>query len=244
MLAIIAGSGFYDFPEIQAEAIFNDTTPFGHPSSGIKKGVWRGRPVVFLARHGVDHHYMPHQINYRANIYALSILGVTDIISVNVVGGISSKMRPETRVLPGQFIDYTWGRQHTFYGDLSIQNPYVDCSKPFDLRLQGVLVAALDCTETRYISDATYGCTQGPRLESAAEILRMERDGCDVVGMTLLPELILARELGIRFASLSVVVNWAAGKSEETISVDRIKTLLSKTTNNTRQILLDSIERL
>ncbi len=185
--------------------------------------------VVFLNRHGHSHHLAPHQINYRANMFALKILEVTHIIAVTAVGGITENMPPMKWVVPDQIIDYTYGRMQTYNDGNESEVKHIDFSYPFDDFLRDKLITALDKKSCAYEKQATYGVTQGPRLETIAEIKRMQRDGCDIVGMTAMPEAALARELEMDYATLSLVVNWAAGKGgspaqqAEVISMDEIK---------------------
>ena len=215
-LAIIGGSllkqlsGLTDTgAETASETI---DTPFGMPSGEIVSGYIDGLEVVFINRHGPEHHIPPHLVNYRANMFVLKMLEVTHIVAVMAVGGITQKMAPMSWVLPDQIIDYTYGREHT-YNDGSDVVHHIDFTYPYDAVLRQVLARALQDCGHKYISEATYGATQGPRLETAAEILKMERDGCDIVGMTAMPEASLARELEMPYANLALVVNWAAGKN-------------------------------
>lgn len=226
MLAIIGGSGWEQWSGLQMTREISPDTPFGAASSAIQLGVVSGKSVAFLARHGSEHALAPHQINYRANIWALKELGVERILAINAVGGIHSAMGPETLILPDQIIDYTWGREHSFWSD---QVLHVDFSQPFDGPLRRQLIALSKQGNLGFVVHGVYGCTQGPRLESAAEIQRLRRDGCDLVGMTAMPEASLARELALDYASLCISVNWAAGLSDEKITMDAIFDILNKT---------------
>ena len=172
----------------------------------------RGKASVhLLARHGDGHRLAPHQINYRANVRLLADRGVTDVIAVNTVGGIAPEAENGALVIPDQVVDYTWGREHSFatHGDLR----HVDFSEPFDETLRGRLLQVSAQERLVVANRGVYGCTQGPRFESSAEIVRMERDGCTLVGMTGMPETGLAREAGLAYASVCLVVTPAAGKS-------------------------------
>ena len=162
-----------------------------------------------MPRHGDGHALPPHRINYRANIAALREAGVTDILAVTAVGGISAEAAPGSIVVPDQLIDYTWGRDHTLYDGLNGTLDHVDFSQPYTERLRRLLIDQM--TDGELVGAGVYGATQGPRLESAAEITRMARDGCTIVGMTGMPEAALAREAGMAYATVSLVVNWAAG---------------------------------
>ncbi|MDN3639573.1 S-methyl-5'-thioinosine phosphorylase [Simiduia curdlanivorans] len=226
MLAVIGGSGWETWSSFQASRDMSVDTPYGATSAVIQLGTINHQPVAFLSRHGPAHNLAPHQINYRANIWALKALGVTRILAINAVGGIHASMGPEALIVPDQIIDYTWGRAHSFWSD---QVMHVDFSKPFEGALRRQLVALSQSRRLGLIDFGVYGCTQGPRLESAAEIQRLKRDGCDLVGMTAMPEASLARELNVDYASLCISVNWAAGLSEQCITMDAIFAILNET---------------
>jgi 5'-deoxy-5'-methylthioadenosine phosphorylase len=235
-LAIIGGSLFNqpgNFTRVTEDRI---NTPFGKPSDTFISGAITVRSsmendveVVFLNRHGHSHQLAPHQINYRANMFALKILEVSHIIAVTAVGGISENMSPMKWVVPDQIIDYTFGRMQTYNDGNESEVKHIDFSYPFDDFLRDKLMLVLDKESCSYETQATYGVTQGPRLETIAEIKRMQLDGCDIVGMTAMPEAALARELEMDYATLSLVVNWAAGKGvsstqrAEVISMDEIR---------------------
>jgi 5'-methylthioinosine phosphorylase len=217
LLAIIGGTGLNRLATASRPADRIDT-PFGPASAMPQIGIVGARQVIFLARHGQPHRIAPHLINYRANLWLLRQLGATVVLATNAVGGIAAAMAPGDLVVPHQIIDYTWGRQHT-YTDVE-PLVHVDFSAPYDAALREQLhTAALQLDLGCSVFNAgVYGATQGPRLESAAEIDRMARDGCDVVGMTGMPEAGLARELGLQYASVCLVVNRAAGRGEGPIS--------------------------
>jgi 5'-methylthioinosine phosphorylase len=228
-LAFIGGSLLSDannFSSIVEERV---KTPFGEPSDSFIIGELGGAEVVYVNRHGRLHHLAPHQINYRANIFGLKMLEVTHVIAVTAVGGITEQMSPMQWVVPDQVIDYTYGRMQTYNDGNEHEVNHIDFSYPFEETLRQQLIDAVIKESVECVSQATYGATQGPRLESIAEINRMEKDGCDIVGMTAMPEAALARELEINYAALSLVVNWAAGKSAyeqeitEVISMEAIK---------------------
>ena len=228
-LAIIGGSLFNKPGNISGITKEKIKTPFGTPSDAFFVGTIDNVDVVYLNRHGRSHHLAPHQINYRANMFALKILEVTHIVAVTVVGGISENMSPMKWVVPDQIIDYTYGRMQTYNDCNEVGVNHIDFSYPFDTLIRDKLIAALEKESCAYEKQAIYGVTQGPRLETVAEIKRMQNDSCDIVGMTAMPEAALARELEMDYATLSLVVNWAAGKSArpaqpaETISMDEIK---------------------
>lgn len=192
-------------------------TPYGAPSGPLIHGRWAGRGAIFLHRHGRDHRLAPHAINYRANIRALADAGVRRVVAASAVGGISVEMRTGRVVLPDQLIDYSWGRAHSFAdpGDEAV--PHVDFTEPYDPALRAALAAAAEELGLDVSTRAVHGVTQGPRMETAAEIERMARDGCDIVGMTGMPEAALAREAGLAYACCAVVVNTAAGRGDDAV---------------------------
>jgi len=222
-LAIIGGTGLSQMQGLSITSTETLDTPFGSPSAPYVLGSIHGKEVVFLARHGNPHTIPPHKINYRANIWGLKQLGVSEIVAVAAVGGITSEMVPAHIAIPDQIIDYSYGREHTFFADDLENVTHIDFTFPYSQTLRSRLIQAATQQNIVISKTGTYGCTQGPRLESAAEITRMERDGCDLVGMTGMPEAALAKELNIDYATIAVVANWAAGKSEGEISMDEIE---------------------
>ena len=237
MLAIIGGSGLTQLSNMEIERREVVRTPYGEPSGALAFGRVCDEPVVFLARHGYGHTIPPHQINYRANLWALKHIGVEHILAVAAVGGISARMGPGVLCVPDQIIDYTYGRHHTlFEGDLS-HVTHIDFTWPYDEALRQALIEGGRSAGIPLIEDGTYAATQGPRLETAAEIRRLERDGCDIVGMTGMPEAALARELGLRYACCAVVANWGAGKGEGEITMEQIDQTLKAGMAQVRQLL-------
>jgi 5'-deoxy-5'-methylthioadenosine phosphorylase len=220
-LAIIGGSGVYGLPKLCPNPLESVNTPFG-PVSGLMRS--DDSQVYFLPRHGQSHHLPPHAINYQANIWALKSLGIQRVLALNAVGSLFDP--PGTWFLPRQIIDYTYGRAHTFHEDFELGVVHVEFSEPLNINLIERVACVLKNTDLTLIDDGVYGCTQGPRLETAAEITRLERDGCSLVGMTLMPEAALAAELSLEYASLCLSVNWAAGKSQEAITLAAIKACL------------------
>ncbi len=212
MLGIIGGSGLNRIADLEAPRRVTMNTPYGEPSAALTVGKLHGFEVVFLARHGDGHTIAPHRINYRANIHALHAQGVRDVIAVATVGGICDDLGPGTLVVPDQIIDYTHGREATFFDGVAQPLQHIDFTRPFHGALRGRLLQAGAASGESLHDGGVYGATQGPRLETAAEIERMARDGADVVGMTGMPEAALAREIGIDYAMLCVVVNAAAGR--------------------------------
>ncbi len=236
-LAIIGGTGLSqlaDFKIIKSETL---TTPYGKPSADFTIGELNHKEVIFLARHGNPHAIAPHKINYCANIWGLKQLGVENIIAVAAVGGITSEMVPAHIAIPDQIIDYSYGRKHTFFEDGNDPVTHIDFSFPYSQALRSRLIQAAKKAGIRISPIGTYGCTQGPRLETAAEIKRMENDGCDLVGMTGMPEAGLARELGINYVALAVIANWAAGKMEGEITMAEIEQNLHKGMANAAELL-------
>lgn len=212
MLGIIGGTGLATLEGMSIERSEPVTTPWGEPSAPLLHGRFAGRPAVFLARHGSAHTIAPHAVNYRANIWALRESGVARIIAVNAVGGIGAAFGPGTLAVPDQIIDYSWGRVHSFYDEPGEALQHVDFTEPYSRALRQVLLEAAARANLPVRDGAVYAVTQGPRLETAAEIDRLARDGCDIVGMTGMPEAGLARELGLEYACCAVVVNRAAGR--------------------------------
>lgn len=228
MLAIIGGSGLSRLRGLEIEARKTVSTEYGEPSAPLSFGRFHDSSVVFLARHGDRHSLPPHQINYRANIRALKTVGVRHIVSVAAVGGIGANLPPGKIAVPDQLIDYTHGRKGTFFEDFGSEVTHIDFTWPYSKGLIDRLRQSADLAGLNVVIGGTYGCTQGPRLETAAEILRMERDGCDMVGMTGMPEAALAREAGIEYACCAVMANWAAGKSVSEITMEEIERNLAK----------------
>lgn len=236
-LAIIGGSGLTRIQDLEIIGSQAMKTPFGAPSAEYVFGKLHGKKIVFLSRHGNPHTHAPHKINYRANIWGLKELGVTRIIAVAAVGGITENMVPAHLAIPDQIIDYSYGREHTFFAETDEAVQHVDFTYPYTQALRAGLISAAATLNLPISPIATYGCTQGPRLETTAEIQRMERDGCDLVGMTGMPEAALARELELSYATIAVVANWAAGKSEGEITMAEIERHLQKGMANTMELL-------
>lgn len=243
-VGIIGGTGLTSLSNLQITGERSLTTPWGAPSDRLVEGQLGDQPVVFLARHGNPHRIPPHQVNYRANIQALRDAGVHTIVGVNAVGGIHPEMGPARIVIPDQLIDYTWGRASTFFeGDLA-HTTHIDFTWPYDADARRQLLNAARAAGVPVSDFGVYGATQGPRLETAAEIRRMERDGCDLVGMTGMPEACLAAELGIRYVCLGLVVNWAAGKSDHIITMAEIEQAIDQGMAGVKRILGESVSSL
>jgi|SRR5688572_30269995 5'-methylthioadenosine phosphorylase len=212
MLAIIGGSGLNRLANLDVSRRHIVRTPHGEPSGALTFGRIEGREVVFLARHGYGNTIPPHEVNYRANIWALHSVNVTDVVSVVSVGGIRADLPPGALAVPDQIIDYTHGRPSTFFTRASHSVTHIDFTHPYCESMRQRLLKAAAATGEDVVAGGTYAATQGPRLETAAEILRLERDGADMVGMTGMPETALAREIGLCYAAIAVVVNHAAGR--------------------------------
>ncbi|PZP59820.1 S-methyl-5'-thioinosine phosphorylase [Pseudoxanthomonas winnipegensis] len=209
-LAVIGGTGVYQLATLDDVETRHVDTPYGAPSGPVRVGTVLGRRVAFLARHGEGHSLPPHKVNYRANLAALKQLGATRVLALNTVGGITERFGPRVLACPDQLIDYTWGRISTLCEEGG-QVLHVDFGDPYTPMLRHKVLAAARVTGVKVVDGGCYGATQGPRLETKAEIARMKRDGCDLVGMTGMPEAGLARELGLDYACLAIVANWAAG---------------------------------
>ena len=217
-------------------------TPFGSPSGQIKVFNFPTARLLFLPRHGQGHSVSPHKVNYRANIFALRQAGAKFIIACNAVGGIGAKYPPGTLVVPSQIVDYTWGRAHSFSDDPDFPLNHFDFTEPFTQDLRERLLRAAGSADVPVVDGACIAVTQGPRLETAAEIDRLEEDGSDLVGMSSMPEAALAREIGLDYASIGVVSNWAAGKSNEPITMGEIDQTLAGAMQSVRELLLKLIE--
>ena len=236
-LAIIGGTGLTRLETVTITSRDHHSTPYGAPSGPVITGTLAGHEILFLPRHGDPHAIPPHKINYRANLRALKDSGVTSIIAINAVGGITSAMGPCVVAVPDQIIDYTWSREHTYSDGTTNKVEHVDFTEPYSAPLRKLINDAATYIRLDVQARGTYGATEGPRLESAAEIARMERDGCDLVGMTGMPEAALARELGIDYACISLVVNWAAGKSSDEITMEIIQQNLDSGMDKIKRLL-------
>jgi 5'-methylthioinosine phosphorylase len=229
--AIIGGTGFNTFAGAQligdAQLPMNCATPYGTTSTPLQIFGLAEQRFGFIARHGQPHRIPPHLINYRANLWTLRESGVRDVIAVNAVGGIDAQMQTGVIAVPHQIIDYTYGREHTYYDGGALVLDHVDFSQPYCSLLRERLLRAAKAADVAVIDGGVYGAMQGPRLESAAEIDRLERDGCTMVGMTGMPEAALARELKLNYVALCLVVNPAAGRSNETITLEKMQAAMA-----------------
>ena len=241
-IAIIGGTGLASFPGLKIIRKEVVRTPFGTPSGPITFGDYCGKKIILLPRHGSRHTIPPHMVNYRANIWALHDKQVKNIVAVAAVGGIHKDIAPTRIVIPDQIIDYTYGREHTYFEKDLSQVKHIDFSNPYDQVLREKLIQASDLAGVDAFKQGVYGATQGPRLESAAEINKLERDGCDVVGMTGMPEAALARELDIAYAHCAISVNWAAGRSETEITLESIRECTELGMEKVRMLLAKLME--
>jgi len=235
VLGLIGGTGLNDFggPATTVEI----ETPWGQPSAPLQAFDLAGLRVLFLARHGSPHRFPPHRVNYRANLWALREAGAQRVLAVSAVGGLHTPYGPGALALPDQLIDYSWGREHTYSDSAEAPLLHVDFTWPYEGPLRRALLAAASRAGIGVIDGGCIGVFQGPRLESAAEIERARRDGCDLAGMTSLPEAGLARELGVDYAGVAVVSNWAAGVAGEHISEDAIAETLREPMGRVRRLV-------
>ncbi|TMG72943.1 MAG: S-methyl-5'-thioinosine phosphorylase [Betaproteobacteria bacterium] len=238
MLAIIGGTGLTQLANLEVSRRQVVGTPYGEPSGPLTFGAIRGVPAVFLARHGYGHTIPPHQVNYRANLWALKEQGASGIVSVVSVGGIRADLGPGKIVVPHQIVDYTWGRMSTFFEN-EAPVKHVDFTEPYTAGLRNRLLSAAKACGEPVVDGAVYAATQGPRLETAAEIDRLERDGADIVGMTGMPEAALAREIELGYAAIAVVVNHAAGRgaSARGVALQEIEEVLKHSVSRVRKII-------
>lgn len=241
-LAIIGGTGLSHLDTLNIIKREVVQTPYGEPSAPLVHGEIDGREVLFLPRHGYGHVIPPHKINYRANIWALNEAGADYVLSVAAVGGIRADLGPKKLVVPDQLIDYTWSRVNTYFEEGLSHVTHIDFSFPYDETLRQKLLQTCKLLGIDVASKATYAAMQGPRLETAAEIDRLERDGCDIVGMTGMPEAALARELEMSYACLAVVANEAAGRSKENLTMEMIEANLLAGMDDTRAVIAKLIE--
>jgi 5'-methylthioinosine phosphorylase len=239
MLAILGGSGLTKLANLEVTQRKVARTPYGEPSGPLTFGRISGCDVIFLARHGYGHTIAPHEVNYRANLWALKDAGADAVISVASVGSIRKDLKPGSLAIPDQIIDYTWGRPSTFYQGAGTPVNHIDFTEPFSPPLRKRLLAAAKKCKEAVHDGGVYAATQGPRLETAAEINRLERDGADLVGMTGMPEAGLAREVSLEYATIAVVANYAAGRgdSQHAVPLDKIGAILEEAMGRVRHII-------
>ncbi|MBA3695188.1 MAG: S-methyl-5'-thioinosine phosphorylase [Methylotenera sp.] len=245
MLAIIGGTGLTQLENLKISRRLIVRTPYGEPSQPLIFGEISGHEVIFLARHGNGHTIPPHEVNYRANIYALHLQGVTEIAAVATVGGIHEDLYPGTIAMPHQIIDYTYGRKNTFFDGVELPVKHIDFTDPYCPNLRTKWRNAALSIDESLIDEGIYAATQGPRLETAAEINRLERDGATMVGMTGMPEAALARELGISYAAICPVANYAAGRVDSLhgIQYEEVMSQLKVTMVKVRNIIAELVKQ-
>ena len=244
MLAIIGGSGLCNIEGLEIIRREIVRTPYGQPSEPLIFGNLGGKEVIFLARHGVNHTLAPHHINYRANIWALQSVGVKSIISIASVGSIEKSIKVGDFVIPHQIIDYTYGRNNTFFDGIDNPVKHIDFTYPYDMSLREIIIQSVQKLTYNFVTEGVYAATQGPRLETAAEIDRYEKDGATIVGMTAMPEAVLARELNLSYVAICPVANHAAGRGEsaEGVSSAMLNHSSQQTIKNTIDILIHLVK--
>ncbi len=235
-IGLIGGTGIYD-PEIfKEEEKKQIETPYG--TSEVSIGQFKKREVFFISRHGKGHAIPPHKVNYRANVHALKSLGVERIISINSVGGINENLHPKDVVIPNDFIDFTRRRDLTFFDNETV---HIDVFDPYCPEVRDVLTKAADSTVEKVFTSGVYACTEGPRFETPAEIRMMRTLGCDIVGMVGVPEVVLAREQEICYASVCMVTNYACGIREESLTVSEVMEIVKENQENIKKIITKTI---
>lgn len=243
-LAIIGGTGLTSLKDLQIIRREVMHTPYGEPSAPLVFGEMADREVMFLPRHGAGHTIPPHKVNYRANLWALKESGAEQVIAINAVGGIRADMTPGKLVVPNQIIDYTWSRINTFFEEGLTHVTHIDFTEPYCEELRKTLLMCGNEANVPLIGEGTYAATQGPRLETSAEIDKLEKDGCDLVGMTGMPEAALARELELCYACVAVVANMGAGRGDEAITMEMIERHLATGMSEVRRLLEHIVPRI
>ena len=241
LTAIIGGSGLSELEGLTITRREVMRTKYGEPSGALIFGQLCSREVVFMNRHGPAHTIPPHRVNYRANLLSLQMAGAKQVIAVNAVGGISGTLKPVDLVIPDQIIDYTYAREHTYFDSEHEPVRHIDFTHPYSEKLRALIIQTAREKAMDVVPAGTYAATQGPRFETAAEIDKMERDGATIVGMTGMPEAVLARELDLDYAMIAVVSNPAAGRSDSDISVDDIMQNLHTGMTRVRDLLEEVI---
>jgi 5'-methylthioadenosine phosphorylase len=244
MLGIIGGTGLAQLENLKVLRRQIARTPYGEASQPLVFGELAGKEVVFLARHGGGHTIPPHAVNYRANIWALHSVGVKSLLAIATVGGISSDLNAGDIVLPNQIIDYTHGRNNTYHDGVELPVMHIDFTEPYSSDLRDTFKRSARNLGQLLHDGGVYACAQGPRLETAAEINRFERDGATIVGMTGMPEAALARELSISYAALCPVVNQAAGRGESAhgIHYEAMMSKLEQTMQKIRAMIEETVK--
>ncbi len=243
-LAIIGGTGLTNLNTLEITHREVIHTPYGSPSGAVTHGRLNGREIAFLARHGYGHTIPPHKVNYRANLWALKHIGAEKVLAVAAVGGIRSDMAPGALAVPDQIVDYTYGRACTIFEEDLSHVTHIDFTYPYCEELRSRVIGAAEAAGIPIVKDGTYGATQGPRLETAQEINRMERDGCALVGMTGMPEAAIARELELCYATCAVVANRAAGRGEGIITMEEIERHLTTGMDQVKKLVRQLVDTL
>ncbi|MBI2383833.1 MAG: S-methyl-5'-thioinosine phosphorylase [Gammaproteobacteria bacterium] len=242
-VAVIGGTGMNRWPGLEIVRQQSFDTPCGAPSAPVAFGRYAGVEVAFLARHGEGHKLPPHRINYRANLWALREAGVKSVVAVAAVGGIAAELPPAAVAVPHDLVDYTWGREHTYCDGVVLPLKHAEFTEPYAPRLREALLDGARRAGVAVVPRGVMGVTHGPRLETPAEIRRMRQDGCDMVGMTGMPEAALARELDLDYAALALSVNWAAGLGSGDIHGE-IETFIAEGMAKVRAVLTEALPRL
>lgn len=241
MIGLIVGSGFNDFPLEQSRTQVIDTA---YGEAEVVIGLLDNTRVALIYRHGADHRYAPHMVPSRAQIAALKELCVKAVIATATVGGLSADNEPGHLTVPDQIIDYTSGRENTFWDAAHPTPIHVDFTEPFDAKVREALLEAGKEAKVYLFNRGTYACTQGPRLETAAEIRRLIMDGCDMVGMTAMPEAGLAREAGLPYALLCGSVNWGAGLADKALDFEQIQLVMQQVAGHMKNVIIPAIHAL
>jgi 5'-methylthioinosine phosphorylase len=241
-LALVGGTGLTELDD-HTEALDIDT-PYGLPSAPVRVIETEPLRLLFLPRHGSPHRFPPHLVNYRANMWALKEAGAGQVLAVSAVGGITDAYGPGSLAAPDQLIDYSWGREHSYSDSEHVPLVHVDFTNPYEGPLRRALLQSAGRIGLKLVDGGCIGVFQGPRLESAAEVEKARRDGCDMAGMTSLPEAGLARELGLDYAGIAVVSNWGAGVSDDLISEDDIAETLREPMGRVRALLKALVQTL
>ena len=239
MLAIIGGTGLTQLANLEITHRQVMRTPYGEPSGALTFGTIKQHEVVFIARHGYGHTIPPHRVNYRANLWALHNQGVKRIVAVASVGGIRDDLNPGVIVIPDQIVDYTHAGDFTFFDGVDRPLTHIDFTLPYCSSLRTRILNAAQHANEPCVDGGVYAAVQGPRLETAAEVNRYERDGADMVGMTGMPEASLAKELGVSYATIAVVVNHAAGRgsSRDAVNLETVSAVAQQAMAHVRNIL-------
>jgi 5'-methylthioadenosine phosphorylase len=242
MLGIISGSGLYELKGLKVKESLDIDTPYGKPSSFIMKCEYEGRVIHFLPRHGRSHSIPPHKVNYRANIWALKELGVQRIISVSAVGGINKDYTPGRIVIGDQIMDFTKNRINTFFDSSDVV--HVDFTYPFCDDMRKIMIETVGRIKMDVVKEGIYIAVEGPRLETASEIEHYRSAGADIVGMTGMPEAVLAREAEICYAGIYVVTNYAAGIKEGKLTTDEVVETMKGSMDKIKELLAHLVEPL